>query len=380
MLFYSYRNSDEHKCKLGPTPEQNKHEEELRALLNQISRNRIRNGVYMTGCLEAFDKYKAEHGMYSRRCAHENHDREEKEEEEEEHDEKRDTEHIIPINARGNICGDVPMLSLVNRQLFQDTFYPYFSELREGMWFRWTIRNLDFFPFLRFMQNLRQPPYPIEILPAQMHMKYDDTDEGRDRVLHKRKFEHVKRLIDLHWLQGFPLWGCLTSMCDTRCYNSPLGELLYSVRQIVALYRVQHDAWQKWSIEFLQACERAESELNECEDAHNYRELPAAELVEQVIDRLCKVIEYILGYERTFPPLGGNETKWDKDILKTFRYKRAHKKVAYSVEHAVVNCLHQYRRAVDSKFRGLLSEDAYAEWEALPDRGTTGQIPEGIVL
>jgi hypothetical protein len=248
MLFYSYRNSDEHKCNIGPTPEQKKHEEELRALLNQISRNRIRNGVYTTGCPEAFDKYKAEHGMYSRRCAHENYDREEKEEEEEEHDEKRDTEHIIPINARGNICGDVPMLSLVNRQLFQDTFYLYFSELREGMWFRWTIWNLDFFPFLRFMQNLRQPPYPTEILPAQVHVKYDDTDKGRDRVLHKRKFEHVKRLIDLHWLQGFPLWGCLIILCDTRCYNSPLGELLYSVRQIVALYRVQHDAWQKWSI------------------------------------------------------------------------------------------------------------------------------------
>jgi hypothetical protein len=139
ILFYSYRNSDEHKCKIGPTPEQKKLEEELRALLNQISRNRIRNGVYTTGCLEAFDKYKAEHGMYSRRRSHENHDREEKEEEEEEHDEKRDTEHMIPINARGNICSDVPMLSLVNRQLFQDTFYLYFSEPREGMWFRWTI-------------------------------------------------------------------------------------------------------------------------------------------------------------------------------------------------------------------------------------------------
>jgi hypothetical protein len=182
----------------------------LRTLLDRVAKRRISDGVYTTGCQEAFEKYKAEHAMYTRRCAHENHDKEEAKN----HDENQDTEHMIPINARGSLCDDLPMLSLVNHQLFYDTFYDtfylYFSAPKEDMWVRWTIRNLDFFPFLRFMQNITQSPHPIEILPNQVHVNYDDTDEGKDRVPHLRKFENVKRLIELHWLERFPLWGCLT--------------------------------------------------------------------------------------------------------------------------------------------------------------------------
>jgi hypothetical protein len=67
------------------------------------------------------------------------------------------------------------------------------------------------------MQNITQIPHPIEILPNQVHVNYDDTDEGKDRVPHLRKFENVKRLIELHWLEGFPLWGCLAGTCDSEC-------------------------------------------------------------------------------------------------------------------------------------------------------------------
>jgi hypothetical protein len=35
-------------------------------------------------------------------------------------------------------------------------------------------------------------------------------------VLHTRKFENVKRLIELHRLEGFSLWDCLTG-----CSNDP---------------------------------------------------------------------------------------------------------------------------------------------------------------
>jgi hypothetical protein len=128
------------------------------------------------------------------------------------------------------MCDDVPMFSLVDRQIFHDTFYFFFSTTGEGVWFRWTIRNLDVFPFLRFMQNFTKSPCTIQILPNQVHVDFDDTEEGKDRVLHMRKFENVKQLIELHWLEGIPLWGCLTGTCDNKCCDGPLGDPLYSVR------------------------------------------------------------------------------------------------------------------------------------------------------
>jgi hypothetical protein len=102
------------------------------------------------------------------------------------------------------------MLLLVNRQIFHNRFYLYFSTKREGLWFQWTIRNLDFFPFLLFCQTLTTGDWRLEVRPDETRVKYDDTDEGKDKVLHTQKFENTKRLIELHWLEDFSLWACLT--------------------------------------------------------------------------------------------------------------------------------------------------------------------------
>jgi hypothetical protein len=48
------------------------------------------------------------------------------------------------------------------------------------------------------MQSLTTLPHPLEITSKQVHVKYNDTDEVRDRILYRRKFENVKRLIELH--------------------------------------------------------------------------------------------------------------------------------------------------------------------------------------
>jgi hypothetical protein len=82
--------------------------------------------------------------------------------------------------------------------IFHDSFYLYSSAPKEGAWFHRTIRSLDFFPLLRFMHSLTTLPRFLEIAPKQVHVKYDDTDEARDRILRKRNFENGKRLIELH--------------------------------------------------------------------------------------------------------------------------------------------------------------------------------------
>jgi hypothetical protein len=64
---------------------------------------------------------------------------------------------------------------------------------------------------------------------------------------------------------------------------------------------------------------------------------------------ISKAIEYQLGYERSFLPTRRNGTEWDKDVFKTFRYKRTHKKIAYAKEHAIVNHLDQYRKTMDTE-------------------------------
>lgn len=63
------------------------------------------------------------------------------------------------------------------------------------------------------------------------------------------RFENIKRLIELHWLDGVPLWGCLTGLYSDRDIG-PLEDWLYSVRQIVALYRCDYAAWKEETITY----------------------------------------------------------------------------------------------------------------------------------
>jgi hypothetical protein len=266
---------------LFPTPEQKKHETRLRSLLTRVANRHLKvaetDGTLTTGCREAFERSKLEHEMYSHRCAHEVHE---------------DENLIIPVNARGNLCDDLPMLSLVNRQIFHDTFFLFYSTRKDGLWLRWTIRNLDFFPFLRFCQDVTTGDWPAEIKLEEMHVDFDDEDEGKDRELHKRKYENVRRLMELHWLKGFPLWGCLTGLCDEKCCGGPFADWMYAVRQIVALYRVDYETWKWRSLKYLRRCEMMEDDDS---SGGSFKTMTDADLVEATIDMLCTAIKYNLG-------------------------------------------------------------------------------------
>jgi hypothetical protein len=38
-----------------------------------------------------------------------------------------------------------------------------------------------------------------------LHIEFDKDEEEKDGGLHAKNFSQVKRLVELHWLQGFPL-------------------------------------------------------------------------------------------------------------------------------------------------------------------------------
>jgi hypothetical protein len=292
------------KRMLSPTHEQKQEEGQLKRIRNRLAERHLKRASeeapLTAGCSEAFERYRLEHDMYTSRCPHEEHE---------------EDNLVVPVNARGNLCDDLPLFSLVNRQIFHDTFYLFYSTKREGLWFRWTVRNLDFFPFLRFWKSLTSGPSPLEIKPSEFHVAFDDEDEGKDKALHVTKFKNVHRLIEMHWLEGFPLWGCLTGFTDYDSDRGPFFDWMYSVRQIVALYRIDRQAWREQSIKYLQMCQPFDRD----EATSNiFSEMSDAELVEAVIEWICNAIEYNLGYDGNFSTVGRDGKEWDKDAFKVF--------------------------------------------------------------
>ncbi|KAI4943059.1 hypothetical protein J4E86_010006 [Alternaria arbusti] len=333
---------------------------------------RSRDGLTV-GALEAFYLYKLEHDMYtlpSKRVTDGQNN----------HDQgifrsgNRTTKKgVLEIDVRGNLVDDLPMLSYVDRAIFSETLFLYYSTVREGLWIKWTVRNLDFFPFLRFYQAFTRGENAVEIPPSRLHIEFDKEKEETDDGLHAKKFVHVKRLVELHWLDGFPLWSCLTGLSDRQDCKGPFGDYMYSVRQVVALYRIDHEAWKSLSVEYLRRCE-AMGDDDALES--NFATLSDAELVEAVIDMLCGAIEYNLGYTGSYARIGRDQTEWDQDIFETFRYKGSHVKTAYEKEHAIVRVVSLYRKKVDGTLRDRLGE-AYEDWESIPDDAL---IPQGVVL
>jgi hypothetical protein len=238
------------------------------------------------------------------------------------------------------------------------------------------VGHLDFFPFLRFYQLLTKTLYPRKhdsskphkggpdskkIDSSKLYILFDLGEDQRDGVLHATKFSQVKRLIELHWVDGLPIWGCLTGLGD--CYGDcegPFADWMYSVRQIVALYRVDRETWKSHSLKYLHMYKWMDH--NEA-SADSSTTLSNPELIEAVIDMLCKAIEFNLGYEGNFSLINRKGEEWkNKGVFKMFQYKGKYRKVALEKQHAIVHIVGQYRAMVDAELRERLGE-ACEEWE-----------------
>ncbi|RMZ68272.1 glutathione S-transferase III [Pyrenophora seminiperda CCB06] len=294
---------------------------------------------------------------------------------------------VMFIDPRGNLTDHLPMLSLVNREIFNETFYLFYSQLKEGFWIKCLVRHLYFFPFLRFYQSLTTGTSPIRIPPSRLHIEFYDENDGDDTTVKKTfqhqsetKFTHVQRLVELHWLQGLPLWGCFTGLSDHPDCKGPLGDCMYSVRQVVALYRIDHATWRRHSIEYLSRYDMVWLDSVTPRDS-----IGDAELVEQMIHLLCTAIKYHLGYYgkgTSADPIVISDSCYpnsDGEELSSKIFRRLAK--YYSVttrerEHATVHVVCQYRKKINKELRERLGED-YHEWEHYPDEVP---IPKDLLL
>ena len=363
-----------------PTDAHREEDDSRKAHLDMIAKNELKRAErseagLTAGAREAFDLYKLEYDMYASPSAPAT-------DGENNHDQgifmsgdMTTKKGVLEVDVRGNLVDDLPMLSYVDREIFSHTLFLYYSTVSEGLWVRWVVRNLDFFPFLRFYQAFTTGDNAVEIPPSRLHIEIDDIEEEIDDGLHAKKFVHAKRLIELHWLEGLPLFGCLTGLCDRGDCKGPFGDYMYSVRQIVALYRIDNEAWHSLSVKYLHDWETMDA-YDSIES--DFTDLDDAELVEQVIDTLCKGIEYNLGYKGSYSRLGRDKTEWSQDDLELFHYKGSHAKTAYEKEHAIVRVVSLYRKKVDRELRWRLG-NTYEEWERLPDRDDVRNLDRVIL-
>jgi hypothetical protein len=322
---------------------------------------------------EAFLEYKSQHDLRLPRCFHE--------------------EHSGPfpiINQRGNLCGDLPSIALTCREVLDEVWgYTHASNS-----FRINIRNMGFFPSLRFFQTLQRcnalnvtgkmiDAQFWEVVPSEK-----DSVISQDR--YARKFQNVQRLIEMHWLDDLPLWGCFTGFygevedSDAARYDEEykgciasrnlLSERLYAVRQIVALYRFNVAMCRYLTIKYLKAYDI----LDDVSTLTPWVQRSDADIIEAIIDVISKGIEYLLGHQGNFETTyyDSQEQEYERGKYAYFQLQGDFEMIACEKEHAIVNLVNRYSIQVDRLLREELGQ-FYGEWEEMEDERT---IPNGLLF
>jgi hypothetical protein len=194
--------------------------------------------------------------------------------------------------------------------------------------------------------------------------------------MYATKFDGLKTLIELHWLEGLPLWACVAARQETKgeasdgvvhvseeadefhALHGPasldnLTNWIYCVRQVVALSRTNNTAWQRVSLQYFQRYEPYQSNGSFLD----------SELVGVVIDAMGEAMKYGVGYK-------------SKDKKDYFRFRSGFRKFAGKKENMKVALLYDYCVEVGKLLREDLA-DGYAEWEKNEDENF---VPRGLLL
>lgn len=240
-----------------------------------------------------------------------------------------------------------------------------------------TVVNLDYFPLFRFLRNL-QGVTKVRGELVDIVLKEDEESDG-----YGKKFTKVKRLIEMHWLEGLPLWGCLTGLREEPDPDGPAEMVdkrafwswIYAVRQIVALYKIEPAVWRSTSIKYLQ---RYEALKDDDFDAATIAHYSNVELVQAIIEALSEAIEYRLGWTGNFKDDDGSGyQEFDSENVGYFFCPTDdNEKVACQLEHAIVLVADQYSIKISRILQSELGP-LYAEWEAYEDQK---EIPKGLLL
>ena len=140
--------------------------------------------------------------------------------------EEHDDMEIITINQRGNFCGDLPSLALTCREAFREVWGLIFPKNNDEITIHIKIGDLDFFPFLRFAKLLKRN-VGMDItgnMIENVEFSESSPETGEEKTTYKRKFTRIKRLIEMHWHDGVPLWDCLTGLRELEVDDDMFGE------------------------------------------------------------------------------------------------------------------------------------------------------------
>ncbi|KAI8933081.1 hypothetical protein NX059_009725 [Plenodomus lindquistii] len=365
---------------LSKLAHEKKYKEELRReRVGRVDEKRLKlledDHSFTASARAAFEEYQLDHAMYSRRCFHEDHGGA-KNTPEDPGQEKNGNADAVWINERGNLCDDLPLLSLVNHQIFRETFFLYYSRPKKGLWFSWKVQTLNFFPLLRFWQALTNPLLRAvdedDRLQLEQIFIVIDTSEDAHEELDEcgKRFDHVKRLIELHWLEGLPLWGCFTGLHDDREIG-PLQDWLYSVHQIVALHRADRARWKQETVKVVH-----KASFDNIVSAKNWKTCSDAKFLEGAIEMLHQAILIHLGCEIDFRPRSRDGAQWSSDGATMLRYAGFVRVKASAEGKVFLLVVRRHCTVMNKLLREKLGEE-YKKWELYADREV---LPKHITL
>ncbi|KZM28689.1 Glutathione transferase [Ascochyta rabiei] len=309
---------------------------------------------------------------------------------------------IVSVNARGNLCENLPPLLLVSRQLFSEAWVSNFSVRPGYLRFKVKIRNFSVFPFLRLAQLLQRRDIPIDGNMVQIQL---DNRRDDDRCYKKNEVENkvgevaekgyevcssnryavrsrrLSRLFELHWLQGVPLWNCFTNTSCDRFERDDdsitFRTWLYSIRQIVALHRIDTSKWRDLSTQLL----RRHDELHKDEFLWP---LSDSSMIEAVVGVFNEALKYQIGRTGYYAQGRYGDAVAKQKPPAVRESKEAHYESRYAPddgvtterEHAIVHNVTLYRVKINEAIRLELA-DVYEEWELGEDEK---KIPEDVIF
>lgn len=139
--------------------------------------------------------------------------------------EKHSHPNVIRINEPGNICDDLPFLAQTCHKILGEMWISCFSKLESigpeikkaekaqvlaKIEYEAKVKNFDYFPLFRFFQMLHRKERGVDVKGHMVRILL--VDDFAEEATWNTKFSKVERLLEMHWLDNLPLWGCLTGL------------------------------------------------------------------------------------------------------------------------------------------------------------------------
>jgi hypothetical protein len=329
----------------------------VRRLMIKKGNDHVENYRLMGDARAAFDEYKAAYTMNL---------------EERPDCEKQRKRGSVRINERGNLCEDLPSLALTCHQVLGELwgmyFWPKKGDAPDHAVYTARVKNFDFFPLFRFLQMLHCLPDGSSVRVPGKLVDIVLEDDPQEVASSDTKYCKIKKLIELHWLEGLPLWGCLTGMREEKGIDEKPPEEVKAkrefwkwmdgVRHVVELYHFNPEEWRKLSVKYLKRW-AASAEKKQ----RSWAALEDGEVVDEAIELLTDAIEYRCGFIGSW---GYGEEDQLADPSKGYFLHSKPTRNAYEVEHSVVHLANQFYVEVKKTVEKEL-DSCYQECMTLDD-------------